>query len=167
MVLNNKSYDFSKKYHKILIKVIPNFVSEEESIWIENRSFDSVKHIAYIGGVTIEKECQLILDVAPYFPNITFDLIEAVSPEIKVMNIPANVVLYGNHNKEYVTDYLKNADVFLFLSHYWDEGFSNALTEAMAAGLPCIVTDWAANADQIEDKGGIVLDKSEVSSLKE
>lgn len=28
----------------------------------------------------------------------------------------------------------------------------------MAAGLPCIVTDWAANADQIEDgKGGVVI----------
>ena len=33
----------------------------------------------------------------------------------------------------------------------------------MAAGLPCIVTDWAANADQIIDgKGGLVVDIGDI-----
>ena len=27
----------------------------------------------------------------------------------------------------------------------------------MSYSLPCIVSDWAANADMIEDKGGVVL----------
>lgn len=32
-----------------------------------------------------------------------------------------------------------------------------SLTEAMAAGLPCIATDVGANKDMLEDKGGIII----------
>ena len=45
----------------------------------------------------------------------------------------------------------------MFLTYFFGEGFSNALVEAMAAGLPCIVTDWAANADMIKENGGFVV----------
>lgn len=167
MVLNSKSYDFAKKYSpKAIVEIIPNFVSQDELVDVENRSFESVKHIVYVGGVTIEKGCKSIIEVAPHFPEITFDLVGIVSPEIECMNIPGNVILHGNHDKKYIIDTLEKSDVFLFLSHYWGEGFSNALTEAMAAGLPCIVTDWAANADQIEDKGGIVIANNSVDLLK-
>ena len=34
----------------------------------------------------------------------------------------------------------------------------------MAAGLPCIVTDWAANADMIGDTGGEVISVGDVDS---
>ena len=46
----------------------------------------------------------------------------------------------------------------MFLTFFDGEGFSNALTEAMAAGLPCVVTDWAVNADMIDEgEGGYVV----------
>ena len=32
----------------------------------------------------------------------------------------------------------------------------------MAAGLPCIVTDWAANRDMVGEEGGIVIDVNDV-----
>ena len=35
----------------------------------------------------------------------------------------------------------------------------------MAAGLPCIVTDWSANADMIESEGGIVVPQEDVQAL--
>ena len=48
------------------------------------------------------------------------------------------------------------------------EGFSIALTEAMAAGLPCIVTDWAANGDMIDDgAGGFVVPVDDVQAAIE
>ena len=44
---------------------------------------------------------------------------------------------------------LRNADIGLLCSH--EEGFSNAILEGMAAGLPYIVTDVGGNAEAVID----------------
>ena len=49
-----------------------------------------------------------------------------------------------------VTDYLSQADIFVLPSRA--EGISNALLEAMAAGLPCITTDVPGNNTVIQHK---------------
>lgn len=167
MVLNSKSYDFAKKYSpKCEIELIPNFVRKSELIDATGKVIpEHIGNITYVGGVTPEKGCDTILAAAKQLPQYTFNLIGIVSEEIKAMEIPENVVLHGNHDNAYVTDALKKADIFLFLSRYWGEGFSNALVEAMAAGLPCVVTDWAANADMIEDKGGFVIPQESPNEL--
>jgi glycosyltransferase involved in cell wall biosynthesis len=46
-----------------------------------------------------------------------------------------------------VPDILKAADVGLLVSH--EEGFSNAVIEGMAAGLPMLVTDVGGNAEAV------------------
>ena len=156
MVLNTKSYDFIKSLnYKGQLEIIPNFVDSKELMIPKEKN--EVKDIYYVGGVTEEKGAHLIIEVAKAFHNINFHLIGNVESKIEQMEKTGNVILYGMQNREFVNEELKKADVFLFLSQYWGEGFSNALVEAMAKGIPCIVTDWAANKDMIEDKGGIVL----------
>lgn len=55
---------------------------------------------------------------------------------------------------------LTAADIGVLCSH--EEGFSNAILEGMAAGLPMIVTDVGGNAEAIEDMctGLVVLPKN-------
>ncbi len=48
-----------------------------------------------------------------------------------------------------VADYLAAADIGVLASH--EEGFSNAVLEGMAAGLPMVVTDVGGNAEAVVD----------------
>src|SRR5260370_28144661 len=60
------------------------------------------------------------------------------------------VTLAGEHPDP--RGFLSDADVFLLPSRR--EGFSNAILEAMAAGLPVIRTDLGGNAEPIEHGRG-------------
>lgn len=60
----------------------------------------------------------------------------------------------GNHvrftgSRADVPDLLRIADIGVLCSH--EEGFSNAVLEAMAAGLPMVVTDVGGNAEAVTD----------------
>lgn len=166
MVLNQKSVDFCKKHSRAYVELIPNFVTKEELAFSEKKDIRcSIKDVVYAGGVTPEKGCDTILQAAEQLPEMQFHLVGIVSKEIAQMNHPQNVIFYGNREKDEVNEIISKGDVFLFLSRYWGEGFSNALVEGMAAGLPCVVTDWAANADMIEDGGGRVVQKQDVNAL--
>lgn len=158
VVLNEQSKTFVELLGGKNVRVIPNFVMEDELDFSEKKNVSSsINNALYVGGVTPEKGCDIIIEAAKACPDITFHLVGLVSSEIKCMKRPSNVKLYGNVDENKVKQFLKMADVFLFLSRFYGEGFSCALTEAMASGLPCIVSDWAANRDMLEGRGGIVL----------
>src|SRR5450759_158321 len=53
-----------------------------------------------------------------------------------------------------IADLYKNSDVFVLPS--LNEGMSNALLEAMASGLPIIVTDTGGTAELVHGNGVIV-----------
>jgi len=60
--------------------------------------------------------------------------------------------------------YLASADVFLMPSR--QEGFSNAILEAMAAALPVIATDVGGNAEAIvQDRGGLIVAPEQPEAL--
>jgi len=168
IVLNQKSFDFVKTLNKKAeVEIIPNFVMESELNFDKKKEIsENITKAVFVGGVTPEKGCDTIIQAARKMPNIEFNLVGAISDEIKNLEIPENVKLHGVQNAEYVKEQLDSNDVFMFLSRYFGEGFSCALTEAMAAGLPCIVTDWAANADMIDYyKGGKVISQQSPDEL--
>ena len=170
IVLNKQSYDFVKEIDgNLVVEIIPNFVMKEETNLDKPKIIrEKIEKVLYVGGVTPEKGCDTIIQAAKDMPNIEFNLIGAVSDEIKNMGAGENVKFHGVCDGEYIKKQLDDNDVFLFLSRYFGEGFSCALTEAMASGLPCIVTDWAANAEMIDyGKGGIVIEQQAPKKLVE
>ena len=166
IVLNSQSEEFLKARTKTRIELIPNFVSNEE-ISDYRVARDEIKTAIYVGGVIKEKGCDDIIEVAKQLRTIDFRLIGSPSNDmVELSKNVSNVNLVGTLTRSEVMREMQDADVFVFLSRYIGEGFSNALAEAMAAGLPCIVSDWAANKDMIENKGGIVINSSDIEEIK-
>jgi glycosyltransferase involved in cell wall biosynthesis len=72
----------------------------------------------------------------------------------KELQIDQHVQFLGSRND--VTALLRSADVGILCSH--EEGFSNAVLEGMAAGLPMVVTAVGGNAEAaIHEKTGLVV----------
>ena len=157
MLLNQKSVDYVSALSKTNTCLIPNFIESDEISHQRNIS-EKIHRILYVGGVVENKGCLEVMELAKHFPEIEFKFVG--NPENncveKARSIP-NVTLAGVMDHQAVKQEMLEADVFIFLSYFRGEGFSNSLVEAMATGLPCIVSDWAANKDMIEGKGGIVV----------
>lgn len=157
MLLNQQSVDYVAALTKTPIELIPNFVDGAE-IADAHQIREKLTRVLYVGGVVETKGCLDLLKVAKQFPETEFRLVGKTEDKVSqaAMELP-NVKLLGVMDREQLRQEYAQADVFAFLTYFAGEGFSNALAEAMAAGLPCLVTDWAANRDMIEDKGGFVV----------
>jgi len=80
------------------------------------------------------------------------------------LGVKENVHLIGE--KKDVEEHLVAADLFVLPSLV--EGLSNALLEAMASGLPCVVSNIPGNRDLIEDgKNGQLFTLSDGEKMKE
>lgn len=157
LVLNSSSRDFILKNCNVNPTIVPNFVSDKyiSALSIEHDIKPKVEKILYVGHVTKQKGCDLILDIAPSFPDKTFVLLGVVSSDLRNIQRPENVIFKGEVALEEVIEEYKTADVFLFPTH--TEGFPTVVLEAMAIGLPIVSTCVGAIGDMLEDKGGIYI----------
>lgn len=62
-----------------------------------------------------------------------------------------------------MVDIYHMADCFVLAS--FREGLSRAIMEAMACGLPCVVSNIRGNYELIDEKGGFLFDPKDVSEL--
>ena len=164
--LNSQTTDYLSHLTQTPIQLIPNFISEDE-LMPDYEVRDELKTVVYVGGLVENKGVIDCIEVAKHFPNIQFRFIGKGNNELKEYAKCAeleNVVFTGVKEREGVKEELRNADAFIFLTYFRGEGFSNALCEAMAAGLPCIVSDWAANKDMLGDTGGVVVNVHDVDA---
>ena len=166
MLLNGQSVDFVRPLTKTKLWLIPNFVDGAE-IREERTIRQTLSRALYVGGVIETKGCLDIIELAKAFPDVEFRLAGKAETKVtEAAKAAENVKLLGVLDRSAVQQELEAADVFVFLSRFPGEGFSNALAEAMAAGLPCLVTDWSANKDMIEDRGGCVVPIRDVEAAK-
>lgn len=84
--------------------------------------------------------------------------------DVKELKLTESVTFAGR--TEHVAEYLEAADVFVMSSR--SEGFSNALIEALEAGLPCVATRVGIAGDVIVDGvNGLLVERGNIQSLAE
>ena len=165
-----KDKEFLNEKLKMDIEVIPNIVPKMSANQHEKVQRENV--IVNIGRLDKkQKQQHLLIDafsrIAPEYPEwkiefygdtFTKNYRNELENQIKRNNLNGKVKLMGVTNDSKAV--LKKAAIFAFPSAY--EGFPLALTEAMAAGLPCIgLKSCLAVSQLVEDnKTGILTDQS-------
>ena len=147
-------------YEKNKVRVILNAIPVEDTLPFRN--YSKCYEIGMIGRLTYQKNPFLFLELASKilekFPNIKFSILGAglcdhLSEDINAYLVENNLVdkieilKWGDNNKS--KNYLKSIDIFLMTSVF--EGLPFSLVEAMASGLPCIVSKVDGNTDVIQN----------------
>ena len=126
----------------------------------------TVGHIRKVKGIDVL--LKVAARVALQIPAVVFVIVGAssdaeyfqdIQTRIAELGIQRNVRFVGR--TENVASFLKMGDVFFLPSR--SEGFSNALIEAMACGLPCIVTRVGGNPEAIEEgRNGFIVESEDI-----
>lgn len=118
--------------------------------------------VLFVGRLAPEKELPVLVNafaqVAGRRPLARLVLVgdgperPALEKQIAGLGLQDRVRLTGFAGEDRVLDWLRAADVFALLSSL--EGFPVSLVEAMAAGLPVVVSDIPANRQLIDGEAG-------------
>ncbi|MDP3306590.1 MAG: glycosyltransferase family 4 protein [Erysipelotrichaceae bacterium] len=163
LVLNDSSREYLENLANCYGIKIANFIDENSIIMDSKRIDVRIRTVSFIGHVQKSKGVIEIIHAAKMLPEITFKLAGPVAAEIKEMDTPENLQFLDAILKNEVRDLLMESDVFLLPSY--TEGFSNALLEAMAMGLPIITTPVGANEDMIEHMGGLIVEVGDSTNI--
>ena len=137
--------------------------------------FGSPVHITTVGNIRRVKGHDLLVSAAAQviarFPNTRFSVAGEVLEAAYVEELRVSVAALGltGHFSFLgkLTDmesHLASADIFVLPSR--SEGFSNALVEAMAAGLPCVAAAVGGNAEALQNRtNGLIVPPEDVSAL--
>ncbi len=87
-----------------------------------------------------------------------------VEQRVRELEISDSVVIAGNSSD--VRDWLRAAEVFVLASH--NEGMSNTVLEALACGVPCVVTAVSGMQELVGASGaGLVVPARDAQALAE
>lgn len=154
IVLNIASKNYIEKLG-LNTEIVPNFISNTYLKTEPKQVNYQIQKVCFTGHIHKEKGIDEIVEVAKEFPNIQFTLVGKAEEKYEKLSDEKNIEMTGNLAVESVKEILDESDVYIFPSY--TEGFSNALAEAMARGLPVIASDVGANFDMVENKGGIIV----------
>lgn len=163
LVLNKPSQEYLIEKFGKESEILPLYIPNDELEQITPRKVaDTIKCIIFVGHVSENKGCDIILKLAEMLPQVNILMIGHVFNEFKVKyKIPHNVVMTGNIPHSEIKIYLGKADLFLFPSK--TEGFPTAVLESMAFGLPIVASGVGAIPDMIgtNGEGGIIVESRE------
>ncbi|CAN2046371.1 Glycosyltransferase family 4 protein [Candidatus Magnetomoraceae bacterium gMMP-1] len=144
------------------IDVIYNGVDIEEFKFSKNKKINKKIILLSIGRLIERKGFEYLIKALKNADEIKTIIIgdgylkshlEQLSKKLQL-----NIEFLGFKNHNEIKNYLQKADIFVLPS--LNEGMSNAVLEAMACGLPLIITDVGGSRELVKSNGFIVKKKS-------
>jgi len=155
IVLNRDTY-ITLKRRRIGEKIflIPNPIKDE---FFNAQPSLQGYNIIYVGGLKPKKGISTLIEafaeVAKVIPEARLILVgdgplrPDIEKRVRELGLENKVLITGFIPNSQIPKILEGASVFVLPSY--SEGLSNALLQAMAAGLPCIVSDIEENREVI------------------
>lgn len=165
LVLCRNSKNYLEREFSAPSTIVPNPIGDGIVRKSTREISERLTHAFFVGRVEVAKGMKEMYELAKRCPDVTFELVGAVSETVSAWEKPDNILLLGPMPHEEVLKKMDEADVFVFPTH--SEGFSIALLESMARGLPAVATDVGANADMLDGGCGIVVKKGDVDAMAE
>lgn len=163
LVLCESSRAYLENVFNVSSRKMPNFLDDTFIRKDDKPIVNTLSTALFIGRVTETKGARELYALAERMPQINFRLGGGVSETVFSWEKPDNITLVGRLSGREVLSEMDRADIFVFPSH--SEGFSLALTEAMARGLPSVATDVGAAADMLADGCGTVVPVSDIDAM--
>lgn len=130
---------------------------------------EKAKLLLSVGELNENKNHEIVIRAIANLNSIYYiiagcgPLHEHLEEVIKECGLTDRVKLLGF--REDVKELYKTVDAFIFPS--FREGLSVALMEAMASGLPCLVSKIRGNVDLIDENGGALFDPHSVEECRD
>ncbi|MCX5715334.1 MAG: glycosyltransferase family 4 protein [Candidatus Omnitrophica bacterium] len=149
------------------INIVPNFVNTD--IFQPLNGVEKIKKaIISVGRLEPVKRFDLLIGAAAKMPGASLTIVGAGSqkPRLKQMAKELNVSidLPGNIANEKLPELLSSHEIFVMTSAW--EGHPKALIEAMACGLPAVVSENTGTAGISENGVNCLLAKPDMEDIK-
>ncbi len=123
-----------------------------------------------VGDLNDNKNVETIVRALPNVKKNFHVLICGVGPnKDSILQLATNLKIADRVHllgfRRDVKELLKVSDLYLFASKR--EGLPRSTMEAMASGLPCVVSDIRGNRDLIDDRGGVLIKANDVFDYSE
>lgn len=160
ITINSEDYQLAKKHFKAKqIILLPGVGLDTTKFANADRSYESTElHLLSVGELNKNKNHEIVIRaLAQCSKNIHYHICGQGPLHDKLVklahDLQVNLHLEGYQHD--VKPFLDHADIFIFPS--LREGLPKSVMEAMANGLPCIVSDVRGNHDLIDYQGGYVI----------
>lgn len=165
IVLNEQSAAFLKeRLAKPNVVKIPNFI-EKKFIIDTKKIREKIEDVLFVSRIQVKKGIYEYLKLARYYPSTTFYVVGPIIEKLTSFDVPPNVVFSGSRSRDEIFDYFDRCDLFVFLTHY-QEGFPMVVLEAMARGMPMLLSNNNTLKEISEEKGGLLVDYNNMEAIK-
>lgn len=171
ITINKEDYEFAKKHLSSKIYYVPGVGIELEQ-WGEYKDIraelglkDDDFVALVVGRLEKNKNCGTVIEAVKKVSEVKLvfcgDGEDREILEEQAKDLGDRVIFLGNRSD--MSDIYHMADCFILASYR--EGLSRSIMEAMACGLPCIVSDIRGNRDLIDKD--LLFNPTDVNALAE
>lgn len=153
---------------QLKIDIIPNGVSIENFDIAKKRAKDGKLRLLVVGRLVSRKKIDVAIKALPLLLQKGIDasltvagggvLYQQLNELAQKLDLAERVSFLSEVSRSQMPELYADADIFLMCSRH--EGMSNAMLEAMAAGLPIITSDCEGVGELIDSNGIILEDTS-------